>query len=83
VTRARILLAAGAALALAGCQTAPIVPVIEIADDAAPGEAPPVDVAVPVSDNPAEGLSENDWGGEVPQAKPTEEIDDGGLGDIK
>ena len=78
--RARILLAAGAGLALAACQTAPADPVVELSTAA--GEAAPLDVAAPVSENLSEGLSENDWGGEVPQAKPSEDVDDGGLDDL-
>ena len=44
--RARILLAAGAGLALAACQTAPADPVVELSTAA--GEAAPLDVAAPV-----------------------------------
>lgn len=77
--RARLFLPALCALALAGCATAPGDPVITL-DQAA--EAEPEDVAVEVSDNPSEGLQENEWGGEVPQSLPAEEVDEGGLGDI-
>lgn len=77
--RARLFLLAAGALALAGCATTPGDPVITL-DQAA--EAEPEDVAVEVSDNPSEGLRENEWGGEVPQSLPAEEVDEGGLGDI-
>lgn len=78
--RARVLLvAAGALLALAGCATAPGETVIT-AEEAAGAE--PTDVAAPVTDNLAEGLDENEWGGEVPQSLPAETVGEGGLGDI-
>lgn len=83
--RARWLLAAGAGLMLAGCQTAPPAePVITLAASltSVPEAGAPLDVAVAISDNPAEGLTENDWGGEVPQSKPAGDVDDGGLGDL-
>jgi type IV pilus biogenesis protein CpaD/CtpE len=77
--RARFILAAAATALLAGCASVPEVPVItqEVA-----AEPPPVDVAVPVSENTSEGLTENDWGGEVPEAKPTEDVGESGLGDL-
>jgi hypothetical protein len=79
--RARLLLAVAAALALAACQT-PVAgdPVVTQAEAGTPD---PLDVAAPVSDNPSEGLTENDWGGEVPQSKPAGDVDDGGLGDLE
>jgi hypothetical protein len=79
--RARLLLAMAAGLALAACQT-PVAgdPVVT---QAVAAEPDPLDVASPVSDNPAEGLSENDWGGEVPQSKPAGDVNDGGLGDLE
>ncbi|OYW85967.1 MAG: hypothetical protein B7Z22_07530 [Hyphomonas sp. 32-62-5] len=83
--RLRGLLAAGAGLLLAGCQTAPPAEtVIELTASlsSVPEAGNPLDVAVAISDNPAEGLTENDWGGEVPQSKPAGDIDDGGLGDL-
>jgi hypothetical protein len=77
---ARMLLAAGAVLLLAACQTAPAEPVITLAEAAEPA---PVGVAVPVSANPAEGMTENDWGGEVPQSRPAGDVNEGGLGDLE
>lgn len=77
--RARVLLLAAGALAMAGCATAPGDPVITL-DQAGDGE--PKDVAVEISANPAEGLDTNEWGGEVPQALPAEDVGEGGLGDI-
>jgi hypothetical protein len=79
--RARLLLAMAAGLALAACQT-PVVgdPVVS---QAVAAEPDPLDVAIPVSDNPSEGLTQNDWGGEVPQSKPAGDVDDGGLGDLE
>jgi hypothetical protein len=77
--RARVLLVAAGALALAGCATAPGETVIT-AEEAAGAE--PADVAAPVTDNPAEGLKENEWGGEVPQSLPAGAVGEGGLGDI-
>jgi hypothetical protein len=41
-----------------------------------------VDVPVAGTDRPSEGLTENDWGGEVPQSKPSGDVSEGGLGDI-
>ena len=78
--RSRALLAAGAALLLAACQTAPAEPVITLAEAAEPA---PVGVAVPVSANPAEGMAANDWGGEVPQSRPAGDVNEGGLGDLE
>jgi hypothetical protein len=78
--RARVLIAAGAVLLLAACQTAPAEPVITLAEAAEPA---PVGVAVPVSANPAEGMTENDWGGEVPQSRPAGDVNEGGLGDLE
>lgn len=43
----------------------------------------PLAVAVAVSENSAEGLMVNDWGGEVPQSKPVGEVDEGGLADLR
>jgi hypothetical protein len=79
--RVRLLLAMAAGLALAACQT-PVAgdPVVT---QAVAAEPDPLDVASPVSDNPSEGLTENDWGGEVPQSKPAGDVDDGGLGDLE
>lgn len=77
--RASLLLAVGAALALAACQTAPGETLITLAEAADPA---PLGVAVPVSANPAEGLTENDWGGEVPQSRPAGAVNEGGLGDL-
>ncbi len=76
---ARYVLLGLAALTLAACQTPLADPVVT---QIASGEPDPVDVAVPVSDNPAEGLTENDWGGEVPQSKPSGDVNEGGLGDL-
>jgi hypothetical protein len=53
--------------------------VITLAEAAEPA---PLGVAVPVSANPAEGMTENDWGGEVPQSKPAGNVNEGGLGDL-
>ncbi len=78
--RARILMIAAAALALAGCATTAPVETVVTAEDAAGAE--PTDVAAPVTDNPSEGLEENEWGGEVPQSLPAQEVGEGGLGDI-
>ena len=77
--RMRMLLAAGAVLSLAACQTPPAEPVITLAEAAEPA---PVGVAVPVSEKPAEGMMENDWGGEVPQSKRAGDVNEGGLGDL-
>ncbi len=68
-----------AALSLAACQTPLTDPVVTQTEAAEPD---PVGVAVPVSANPAEGLTENDWGGEVPQSKPAGDVNEGGLGDL-
>lgn len=77
--RVRYLLAAAAAALLAGCESVPSEPVITQEQAAEPA---PVDVAAPVSENTSEGLTENEWGGEVPEAKPTEEVGESGLGDL-
>ena len=77
---ARMLLAAGAVLLLAACQTAQAEPAITLAEAAEPA---PVGVAVPVSANPAEGMTQNDWGGEVPQSRPAGDVNEGSLGDLE
>ncbi|MEX1251314.1 MAG: hypothetical protein WEA77_08990 [Hyphomonas sp.] len=74
-----LFLAAGAVMALAACQTVPSEPVVTQTEMAEPA---PVDVAAPVSDNSSEGMTENEWGGEIPQSKPAGDVDDGGLGDL-
>ncbi len=74
-----LFLAAGAVMALAACQTVPPEPVVTQTETAEPA---PVGVAAPVSDNPSEGMTENEWGGEIPQSKPAGDVDDGGLGDL-
>ncbi len=68
-----------AAVLLAGCQTVPAEPVVTLEQVAQPA---PVDVAAPVSENTSEGMTENEWGGEVPEAKPTEDVGESGLGDL-
>ncbi len=68
-----------AALSLAACQTPLTDPVVTQTEAV---ESDPVDVAVPISDNPAEGMTENDWGGEVPQSKPSGDVSEGDLGDL-
>jgi hypothetical protein len=40
-------------------------------------------VAVPVSANTAEGMTQTDWGGEVPQSRPAGDVHEGGLGDLE
>lgn len=76
---ARRVLLGLAALSLAACQTPLTDPVVTQTEAAEPD---PVGVAAPVSENPAEGLTENDWGGEVPQSKPAGDVNEGGLGDL-
>ena len=75
----RLLLAALTTALLAGCASVPGEPVIT---QAVAAEPDPVDVAAAVSENTSEGMTENEWGGEVPDAKPTEEVGDTGLGDL-
>lgn len=77
--RVRFLLLAAAVFAVSACETVPAEPEIVQAETAEPD---PVDVAVPISENPSEGLTENDWGGEVPQSQPAGEVDEDGLGDL-
>jgi hypothetical protein len=72
-------LACAAALGLAACQTAPSAPKVTRLKDAAPE---PVSVALSIGRNPGEGLTVNDWGGEVPQSKPAADVGEGGLGDL-
>ena len=75
--KARRLLAACAMAALTACRTS--APVITLAEAA---QTEPVGVAVGVSNNPSEGMTENDWGGEVPQTRPSGAVSEGGLGDL-
>ena len=78
--RLRLLLLASAGSLLAACQTPPPAePVVALTETAEPA---PVDAPVAVTDRPSEGLTENDWGGEVPQSKPSGDVSEGGLGDI-
>jgi hypothetical protein len=75
--QARRLLVVCALAALTACQTpAPVITLTEAA------QTEPVGVAAAVSDNPSEGMTENDWGGEVPQTKPSGAVSEGGLGDL-
>lgn len=77
----RLILAALASLALAACQSAP--PAETVITLAQAAETAPLAVAMPVSENLTEGLTENDWGGEVPQSKPAGDVSEGGIGDIE
>jgi len=78
---ARLILPALAGLVLAACQTpTPAQTTLILAQ---PAETEPVSVAAAVSGKLTEGLTENDWGGEVPQSKPAGEVSEGGLGDIE
>lgn len=77
----RLILPALAGLVLAACQTpAPAQTTILLARAA---QTEPMSVAAAVSANLTEGLTENDWGGEVPKSKPAGEVSEGGLGDIE
>jgi len=76
----RVLLA-GAGSLLAACQTPPAAdPAVALTEAAEPA---PVDVPVAVTDKLSEGMTENDWGGEVPQSKPAGEVSEGGIDDIE
>lgn len=73
----RILLGtAFAGAMIAGCQSAPEPAPAPVAEqpDPAPVELP----APPDPDEPRV----NEWGGEVPQAQPSGDVGEGGLGDI-
>lgn len=43
----------------------------------------PVSVAAPLVENSSQGTQYNQWGGIVPDAKPSTPVDDGGLGEIR
>lgn len=77
--RARFLLLACAGLMLAACASVPGEPVVT---QAVAAEPDPVDVAAPVSDKLSEGMTVNEWGGEVPQSQPAGEVGEDGLGDL-
>lgn len=49
---------------------------------AAAPDTPPVSVAAPLVARQTTGTQYNQWGGIVPEAKPTVPVDDGGLGEI-
>lgn len=71
-----ILTAALAGAVLAACQTAP-----EPAPDAVASQPEPDPVDLPSPPDPDEPRV-NEWGGEVPQAQPSGDVGEGGLGDI-
>lgn len=73
--KARIFIASvlSAGLLMA-CQTAPEAPEPEPVAEPPPVELP----APPAADEPRV----NEWGGEVPENKPTGDVDEGGLGDL-
>ncbi len=80
--RVRAALGLGALVFFCGCQStlAPARSVITLASADLPA---PITIAVPVSGNSAEGLTVNDWGGEIPQSKPVGGIDEDGLADLR
>lgn len=84
-SRGLFLLLGALALTLGGCATvaAPDAPAETVITLAEAGTAEPVGVAAEVSANTSEGLSENEWGGEVPQSLPSDGVDEGGLGDLE
>lgn len=80
---ARLIPPTLAGLVLAACQTPPPPPAQITILLAQAAETEPMSVAAAVSTKLTEGLTENDWGGEVPQSKPAGEVSEGGLGDIE
>lgn len=65
----------------AACQTQPTTLVVEAI---APVETvEPVTVAIALDTSPPDGPVTNQWGGVVPEAKPTTPIDNGALGEIE
>ncbi|MEZ5945416.1 MAG: hypothetical protein R3C13_06925 [Hyphomonas sp.] len=60
---------------LAACATGPQIRVAK-----APGANEPIAVVAAVV--PEEGPKTNQWGGVIPDAKPSTPVDDGGLGEI-
>ncbi|MEZ5997394.1 MAG: hypothetical protein R3B98_01720 [Hyphomonas sp.] len=60
---------------LGACQTGP-----RIRAAKAPGANEPIAVVAAVI--PEEGPKTNQWGGIIPDAKPSTPVDDGGLGEI-
>jgi len=65
----------------AACQSQPTTLVVEAVAPADPVE--PVAVATELDVTEAEGLVTNQWGGVVPEAKPTTPIDNGALGEVE
>ncbi|MGH1422052.1 MAG: hypothetical protein ACRBEQ_09555 [Hyphomonas sp.] len=49
---------------------------------AAASDIEPVSVAMPLVATRGSGTQYNQWGGTIPEAKPTVPVDDGGLGEI-
>ncbi|MFN4023495.1 MAG: hypothetical protein ACK4MQ_01570 [Hyphomonas sp.] len=76
MTLRTLLCSAFAAAFVAGCQSAPEPAPLPVADQ--PDPAP---VELPAPPDPEEPRV-NEWGGEVPQAQPTGDVGEGGLGDI-
>jgi len=75
------VLAGLAALAFVNaCASAPTETTYAVIPAAALPE--PVEVPVPLDMNETEGTQYNQWGGIVPDAKPTTPVDDGALGEI-
>lgn len=69
------------AMALAACQTGPA----ETQISAAPASQTPAPEAVAASliAEVRTGPRVNQWGGVIPDAKPTVPVDDGGLGEVR
>jgi len=65
----------------AACQSQPATLVVEAVAPAEPVE--PVAVATELDTTEAEGPVTNQWGGVVPEAKPTTPIDNGALGEVE
>lgn len=65
----------------AACQSQPTTLVVEAVAPADPVE--PVAVATELDMTEAEGPVTNQWGGVVPEAKPTTPIDNGALGEVE
>ena len=71
-----LLAGAGLLAALGACQSGPHYRAVQ-----APGASEPVAVVAAVV--PEDGPQVNQWGGIVPEARPTTPVDDGGLGEIQ
>ncbi len=72
-----------AAMGLAGCQSTPEPKTTRYSVAAAERTPTPITVLIAVKAERRAGPKTNQLGGEIPDAKPTTPVSDGGLGEIR